>query len=292
MPIPKIPSRTIVQPIFDDEKICFDFLLAERVIALVRSCVCGKELFYDKERNGFRCPSSLCRVSFSIFASTFFHKTRLPLNQIMELAYHWLSKATVSTALAQTGRSSQTVCAYYKYFRELVADSLDEVDFCIGGPDIIVELDESKFGKRKYHRGHRVEGVWVLGGVERTRERRVFLVTVPDRSLETLEDVISKHVYPGSIVHSDLWRGYARLAQNFDYTHKTVNHSHNFVDPISFVHTNTIEGTWAGIKRSIPVRNRTKEDIGEHLFEFIWRRVNEKDLWSAFIYALREVAYE
>jgi hypothetical protein len=32
----------------------------------------------------------------------------------------------------------------------------------------IVEVDESKFGKRKYHRGHRVEGVWVIGGVERT----------------------------------------------------------------------------------------------------------------------------
>ncbi len=37
----------------------------------------------------------------------------------------------------------------------------------IGGKNIVVEIDESKFGKRKYHRGHRVEGVWVLGMVER-----------------------------------------------------------------------------------------------------------------------------
>jgi hypothetical protein len=32
----------------------------------------------------------------------------------------------------------------------------------IGSPGIVVEVDETKLGKRKYHRGHRVEGVWVV----------------------------------------------------------------------------------------------------------------------------------
>lgn len=36
----------------------------------------------------------------------------------------------------------------------------------IGGPGIIVQIDESKIGKRKYHKGHRVEGQWVFGGIE------------------------------------------------------------------------------------------------------------------------------
>ena len=35
----------------------------------------------------------------------------------------------------------------------------------IGGIVIVVEIDESKFGKRKYHRGHKVDGVWVVGMV-------------------------------------------------------------------------------------------------------------------------------
>lgn len=223
------------------------------------------------------------------------------LHRIMELAHLWLSKASVSTTIAQTGHGSATVCSYFKYFRELVSDALDESDFCIGGPNIVVEIDESKFGKRKHHRGHRVEGVWILGGVERTRERRVFLVKIENRSLETLEDVISKHVYPGSIIYTDLWRSYSQLATNFDYTHFTVNHSKQYVNIIEYdcedyivvekVHTNSIEGTWSGIKRCIPSRNRVKSGVDEHLFEFIWRRVNEKNLWGAFLEALREVVY-
>ena len=38
----------------------------------------------------------------------------------------------------------------------------------LGGDVVIVEVDESKFGKRKYHRRHNVEGVWVVGMIEKT----------------------------------------------------------------------------------------------------------------------------
>jgi hypothetical protein len=265
MTAPKIPPRSTLGGILDDEKKCFDHLVSRCILSLSKVCECDEIMHYNENRNGLRCATRRCRKFCSIFKGTFFHMSKLPLHQIIELAYHWLSKSIVSTTLAQTGHGSETVCVYFKYFRELVADSLDEADYCIGGPGIVVELDESKFGKRKYNRGHRVEGVWVLGGVERTAERRLFVTAVPDRSLRTLEDVISRHVYPGSVVHSDLWRGYSQLAVNFDYTHRTVNHSRHFVDPTSLVHTNTIEGTWAGIKICVPKRNRTKELIGEHL---------------------------
>jgi hypothetical protein len=39
----------------------------------------------------------------------------------------------------------------------------------IGGPNTTVEIDERKFGQRKYHRGHTVKGQWVFGSVERVR---------------------------------------------------------------------------------------------------------------------------
>ncbi len=66
-----------------------------------------------------------------------------------------------------------------------------------------MEIDESKFGKRKHHRGHRVQGVWVVGGVERTADRKLFAVTVEDRSARTLLQIIVDNVAPGSILYTD-----------------------------------------------------------------------------------------
>ena len=36
----------------------------------------------------------------------------------------------------------------------------------IGGLDKIVEIDESKFGKRKYNKGRKVDGVWVFSNTK------------------------------------------------------------------------------------------------------------------------------
>lgn len=54
---------------------------------------------------------------------------------------------------------------------------------------VTVEIDESKFGKRKYHRGHAVEGQWVFGGVERD-SGWLFLVPVEKRDKDTLLKII------------------------------------------------------------------------------------------------------
>jgi hypothetical protein len=76
------------------------------------------------------------------------------------------------------------------------------------------------------------------------------------------------------------------------YTHETVNHSQYFKDPNTGVHTNSIEGTWKGLKRNVPITHRTREYMGNELYEFIWRRVHEnEDLFEAFLKSLTKVKY-
>ena len=64
-----------------------------------------------------------------------------------------------------TGHSSNTVTVFWRYCIQLVANMLDTDDGILGGEGIMVQVDETKLGKRKFHRGHRVDGVWVIVGV-------------------------------------------------------------------------------------------------------------------------------
>jgi transposase-like protein len=166
----------------------------------------------------------------------------------MELAYYWLSGCLHSSALIMTGLSSATITEFYRFFRELAASSLDVMDTMVGGLGIIVEIDESKFGRRKYHRGHRIDGALVVGGIERSAEKKFFTEVVENRDAATLLDVIGRHVLPGSIVHTDCWQGYAQLSNFLNLEHKHVNQSVEFVNKDDGTHTNTIEAKWGTLK--------------------------------------------
>ncbi|KCZ78106.1 hypothetical protein H311_00871 [Anncaliia algerae PRA109] len=126
----------------------------------------------------------------------------------------------------------------------------------IGGDDIIVEVDEAKFGKRKYYRGHRVEKVWVFDVVEGIVEKKSVSIVVENRSTGTLLFLMKKYIKKDSIIFGDCWRGYARIREYF-HRHFTVNHSLSFVD-LSRQLIQIILRELEGIKMNVPRRHRTK----------------------------------
>lgn len=173
----------------------------------------------------------------------------------------YLNKMPIDSIIKTSGVRSESITAWTSFIRQLVSDSLDEEEIVIGGPGIIVEIDETKLGKRKYNRGHRVEGVWTIAGIERTYERKIFLINVPDRTTETISKVISSFVLPGSIIYTDGWAAYVKACDDLGFEHHTVEHKYFFKDPITGVHTNTVEGLNNGIKHLIKPRNRTKKTL-------------------------------
>ena len=49
-------------------------------------------------------------------------------------------------------------------------------------------------------------------------------------------------IKPGSTIYSDCWKSYLHVGE-IGYWHGTVNHSHNFVNPLNpAFHTQFIEG--------------------------------------------------
>lgn len=287
------PSSFELFPIFSDEQKCLEYLIEKNVFYHSLKCLkCGQDMQIDYKRNMFRCPIGKCRGEYSIRKYTFFYGSKLPCSRILYLAHLWINKVSSSSAIGMTNFSSKTVTSFYNHFRKLVSSNLDEIDTIIGGENIIVEIDETKLGKRKYNRGHRVEGVWVLVGVERTLERKVFVVKINQRNSETLNEIISQKVLPGSIIHTDLWKGYSSLNSKLGFAHQCVNHSKTFKDPNTGVHTNTVEGTNNGLKICISPRNRVEFDIEDHLAVFVWRRKNKNKEWNTFIECLKETHYD
>jgi transposase-like protein len=133
----------------------------------------------------------------------------------------------------------------------------------IGGPNKTVEIDESKFGRRKHGKGEQ----WVFGGVER-ESGKTFLVPVQDRTADTLMAVISDWIEPGTTVISDCSVAYRGLEAQ-GYTHETVHRTIGFVDQQTGAHINTIQSTWRHVKAYLNAYNRKKDyiyDLAQYMF--------------------------
>ena len=99
-----------------------------------------------------------CGWSKSIFKDSVFGNTRRPLQVALLMSYLWLTKCSHTSMQLITGCSSAIITHFAGLFRQLVANEVEEDEGQTGGKNVIVEIDESKFGKRKPHRGHHVEG--------------------------------------------------------------------------------------------------------------------------------------
>lgn len=91
----------------------------------------------------------------------------------------------------------------------------------IGGIDengeaIVVEIDESLFFQRKYHRGANKPGKWVFGRVERG-SGKCFIVKVKNHTKQLLRKKIRKHILPGTHIVSDGWAAYAKIPSLWAY---------------------------------------------------------------------------
>ena len=170
----------------------------------------------------------------------------------------------------------------------------DEESVPIGGDGVEVQLDESAFGKRKYGRGHPVATKWVLGGIEiipdkygRKKGGRRFYCIVPDRTRETMIPTIQRFVKSGTTIITDGHATYRCLSE-CGFKHYWVNHKKHYVCPFTGHHTNTIEGTWNGVKRKLPKSAyRDPITLGTYLGEQMWRFKYRKNLWKPFLDALR-----
>jgi len=111
----------------------------------------------------------------------------------------------------------------------------------------IVEVDETYIGGRRSSRRRWSNKEMVMGIVE--RGGKVHAKHLPARENHLLLEEIASTVEEGSVIFSDQLPAYRRTTR-MGYVHDTVNHGiREYARGIT--HTNTIEGVWSQLKRSI-----------------------------------------
>ena len=263
-------------------------------LAQNRVCECGHTMvahFHESCPDGgvFRCTNWQCSRTLSVRTDHWTWNMRLSLKQIAFLMVCWIDRRPIRLTVTDTGVCQRTVSQYFDFFRELAerAYRCDLVKNPLGSTGGVVQIDESLFNRAKYNRGSALARpkMWFFGAVD-SETNRLAIEVCEDRSRDTLEAMISGMVAPGAEIWSDSWRGYARL-DNAGFAHSVVNHSVNYRDPETGVHTNRIEGNWGAVKnflRQMHCKCRAKTELYVH--EYCFRRnlgTSFGDCWRLII---------
>lgn len=110
----------------------------------------------------------------------FFSQSHLSIRDILKFVNCWVNNTTLKFIRLQLRMSEHTAVDWSSFCREVLLTHYLTRHDKLGGQGVVVEIDESKFGKRKHHRGRRVDGQWVFGGYERGTGR-IFMVAVEHR---------------------------------------------------------------------------------------------------------------
>ncbi|MDQ5972675.1 MAG: Tnp protein [Patescibacteria group bacterium] len=231
---------------FPDDDTCLDYMFNLAYGNLPACPQCGVvEPRYYRVRNRKCYACNDCGYQISPLANTIFHKSETPLTKWFYAIYLFsVGKNGVSAKEIERhlGVTYKTAWRMAKQIRLMMQQ---------GGSPLsgVVEADETYVGGKTRRDKMYDNKTAVVGIVEKqkgTGQVKAFATKQADATV-TLP-FLRANITPGSTLHTDDSRIYSRVKR--DFSHEFVNHSKlEYVK--SGVHTNTIEGFWGQLKRSL-----------------------------------------
>jgi transposase-like protein len=236
----------------------------DRFLRLYQDHTCHNDHYY-------KCP--LCKKTGKLYNESIFGKFNIPLSKVLITFYCFVEDCSLDQAITQSKLSRSTVQKIFHLLRLCCGKYVELLSHHkIGGNQDSVQIDETHISRRKYNRGRSLCHFWLVGGIsEKTSD--IFITTTTIRTQAVLARIISENVALGSLIKTDSWKGYNFLNRTANYSHQTVNHKKEFVNPETGVNTQKIERLWLEVKNMKRRRRGFKIDCLEmYVHEFIWRR--------------------
>ena len=267
-----MPTRYTLQAFqadYPDDATCLAAILARRVGPKPICPACHRQTRYFRLRKRRAYSCQWCGAHVYPCVGTPFEKSRTPLTKWFTAMYlftttrHGVAAKELERQLGVTYKCAWRMAHAIRTMME------DPAGASLSGA---VEVDETYIGgKRRGTRGRGAAGKTPVLGLQ-ARQGAVRTHVVPDTARATLEPIVAATVAPGAVVHTDEWTAYRRLAA-LGYRHRTVTHGRGqWADRGS--HTNTLEGYWSQIKRSIRGTHVavSPQHLPKYLAEFAFRR--------------------
>ena len=262
---------------FPTEEACLELMFTHRYGSLRHCPACEKRTTFHrvKRRKCYTCQ--WCGYQLHPMADTIFHKSDTPLKHWFYAIFLFANSKNGVAAKElerQLGVTYKTAWRIAKQIRILFHSPTRKLSKT-------VEMDDTYIGgvaHGKRGRGAAGKSI-VLGAVQ--REGRMAASVVTNLSANTVRPFIEKHIRPGAALMTDEFKTYRRTRKG--YAHRTVNHSSGTYVRGN-VHTNTIEGFWSQLKRSISGTYHavSSKYLQSYVDEFAYRYSKRHALSSLF----------
>lgn len=215
-----------------------------------------------EQRSRWQC--SLCRKSFSVTVGTIFHNSHVDLQRWFLLISLMFSAKKGLSAMQAARDLEMRRPTVWSMMHRIRAAMVDDGKLLAG----IVEMDETYIGgkpRKSNHkdpddkgspRGRGTDKAPVVGAVERGGRVKARAVLKEEMTgADILKIVRSMLDMPNSVLNTDEYPGYNGM--NNHVLHRTIAHREGYSRRDLFsgqygnIHTNTIEGFWAIVKRAV-----------------------------------------
>jgi len=277
---------------FPTDDACLDWILANRWPDGVVCQKCQKVTSHYRIA-GRPCYScEFCGSHVYPMAGTIFQSTHLPLRQWF-YAFSQMAVTRCGVSARQLGRDlgirPNTALRIWRQIRSILVDG----DTILTGK---VEVDETYVGgkHRGGKRGRGAEGKTIVFGMVE-RGGNVIAQVVPDVKARTLLPKIEAKVSKDATVYSDELQSYNGVSK-IGFTHKVIAHAKGQYVLAKDIHTNSVEGFWSQLKRSIDgtyhhVTPRCLQFyVNEYAFRYSHRNDEEPMFWTMLGQMIRKAS--